>query len=211
MSWAFFRRLTPVPSRCAPVMGSWSLSRPGAPSPGRSCHRRQPATAARDQRLAETGRRSRPDRHQLCAQCHPRPAAQLASSRSVVGSRRKGTPSRRYGRNLVASPAACAAHKWHDLCTPDCAASRSSLGDELADCLSISGFDLPCSAKPRNSAAPSAITGPAAATHCAGLRLHLGSVAMTALAITVSDLGTSRASWRLRSGPPTTRRSNVLR
>jgi hypothetical protein len=40
-------------------MGSWSLSRPGAPSPERSCRRRQAATAVLDQRLAETVRRSR--------------------------------------------------------------------------------------------------------------------------------------------------------
>ena len=41
--------------------------------------------------------------------------------------------------------------------------------------------------------------------------VHLGSVAMTAMAIAASDFGTSRASCRLRSGPPTARRSNVLR
>jgi hypothetical protein len=45
----------------------------------------------------------------------------------------------------------------------------------------------------------------------APLPVHLSSVAMTALAIAVSDFGTSRASWRLRSGPPRIRRSNVLR
>ena len=51
----------------------------------------------------------------------------------------------------------------------------------------------------------------AARTPRAVLPVHLGSVAMTAVAIAVSDFGTSRASWRLRSGPPSTRRSNVLR
>jgi S-adenosyl methyltransferase len=35
--------------------------------------------------------------------------------------------------------------------------------------------------------------------------------AMTASAIAVSELGTSRASWRLRSGPPKNLRSAVLR
>jgi Universal stress protein family len=38
-----------------------------------------------------------------------------------------------------------------------------------------------------------------------------GAAATTALAIAVSEFGTSRASWRLRIGPPKYRRSAVLR
>ncbi len=47
--------------------------------------------------------------------------------------------------------------------------------------------------------------------HRADPPCHLGWVAMTALAIALSDFGTSRASWRLRSGPAKILRSNVLR
>ena len=40
---------------------------------------------------------------------------------------------------------------------------------------------------------------------------HRGSAAVIAVAIAASELGTSRASWRLRSGPPKNLRSTVLR
>jgi len=65
--------------------------------------------------------------------------------------------------------------------------------------------------KPRPAKGPS-VTAPAAtSTRRAGPPCHPGSVAMTALAIAVSEFGTSRASMRLRIGPPRTLRSNVLR
>ena len=43
------------------------------------------------------------------------------------------------------------------------------------------------------------------------VRAYPGWAAITALAIAVSDRGTSRASWRLRIGPASTLRSNVFR
>jgi hypothetical protein len=128
----------------------------------------------------------------------------------MVGENARGAAD--MGSNLVASLAARAAPEWDDLCTPRLRGrkefprprTRRLLKDfRIRPALLGQAQKLRCAVGHYRSGA--------ARTHCAGLPLRLGSIAMTALAITVSDLGTSRASWRLRSGPPRTRRSNVLR